>query len=173
MRAFSRQTLYPFRRLVFSSFDHEQLRKLREYDDAHRKKHEQEANIGLLFNYSFPLTPNISIPWQEQVYPERRHKARTVSFSPEYVASTMNTIRPSSIHIWIGNFNDRARACAEKHRLDIYVWTFNEKHPRLDPSVMNFALKHKGDPHVHLITDFPKEIAEAVRPRSSPGQAPS
>lgn len=146
-RAASDAALYPGDRVIYSSFDHGQLAELRELDPT--------AKIGLLFE----TVAKRSAP----LFPETPGDETSVAFSPAYVDSVLATIKPTSLHPWIGDFNDEMANYARTHGLDVYAWTMGEKPPEQDSTALNFARRYKDDPHVHLITDFPVEIVRALK----------
>ena len=74
----------------------------------------------------------------------------------------MTSIKPTSLHPILQDCSDELLNYAAHHKLDVFVWTKNEKAPLDDPAVLTFALKHKKNPHIHLITDFPVEIKHAL-----------
>ncbi|MCB9990289.1 MAG: glycerophosphodiester phosphodiesterase [Rhodospirillales bacterium] len=131
---------YPLDKIVFSSFDHDQLHKLRKLDPR--------VKIGLLFS---------SAP-----EPVATLKGR-VRFSESYIDRIRQTLGPASLHIIHDQFNEKIRTYARKHGLELFIWTRNEKSPEQDVTILDFARHHKNAPDIHLITDYPGKIKAALR----------
>jgi len=134
----AKQSGYPMDRIIFSSFNHDELAKLRALD--------ANVKIGLLFDRQIPLYGPVS----------------GAPLTPAYIDSVMTAIRPTSIHPFISNLSAKILAYAKANGLEIYGWTAREKHPERSAWALNFAKKYANDPHVHLITDHPAALKAAL-----------
>ena len=130
-----KQAGYPLDKIIFSSFDHDQLARLRALDDR--------VKIGMLFRY------------QNLLLNTAKNQPR---LTKQYLDKALPAIRPTSIHPAVRNVTPAIQDYARQHNLDIYAWTHREKHPARNPASLNFARRHKDNPHLHLITDYPAEI---------------
>jgi glycerophosphoryl diester phosphodiesterase len=158
-RAFCARSGYPHDHIIYSSFDHDQLKKLRVRDAG--------AKIGLLFE--------VTAEGPQPLYPETGPAGDSIIYSRAYVESVMGTIKPTSLHPLLEDATANLHVCARDHKLDILAWTMNEKPPTPDSAVATFARRHADDPYIHLITDFPVEVVRACdanvsAQRSSPAQ---
>ncbi len=149
-RAFCAETGYPYDRIVFSSFDHAQLLKLRQAD--------AEAKIGLIFGstlgrWALPL----------KLHPVTGGEGRRKSLTADYLDSVLDTIKPTSLHPTTWNF-DRAAAYAKRRGLDLFVWASREKGPEKDARVSDLVHKYAGNPHINIITDHAPEMRRLFDP---------
>lgn len=127
----AKQSGYPMDKIIFSSFDHDQLLKLRALDP--------DIKIGLLFS------DHTKLPGRKKL-------------STQYIDSVLQTIKPTSIHPIISSVTQDIIDYARQKKLEIYAWTRREKHPDNDRTVLDFARAHKDSADIHLITDYPAEI---------------
>jgi glycerophosphoryl diester phosphodiesterase len=149
-REFCAETGYPYERIVFSSFDHAQLLKLRQAD--------HEAKIGLIFGstlgrWALPL----------KLHPETGGEGRRKSLTVDYLDSVLDTVKPTSLHPTTWNF-DRAASYAAKNNLDLFVWASDENVPEKDARMSDLVHKHAGNPHINIITDHPAEMRRLFYP---------
>ncbi len=133
----AKQSGYPMERIVFSSFDYKHLEKLRALDPA--------IKIGLLFQ---PRGSAGSIV--KPVFSERAANA------------AIKRIRPASLHPVIDEVTPSFIRFARARNLEIFAWTRAEPHPASGSPALAFARRHKNDPDIHLITDYPAEIRIAL-----------
>ncbi len=143
-KQFCAENNYPYDRIVFSSFDHGQLLKLRQAD--------ADAKIGLIFGSTYGRW---ALPLK--LHPLTGSGERRKSLTESYLDSVIDTIKPTSLHPTSYNFT-RATDYAARHDLDVFVWVSHEKVPGRDDRMRTLARAEHGNPRVHLITDYPAEI---------------
>lgn len=136
----ARQSGYPLDRIVFSSFDHAQLARLRALDPA--------IKIGLLFRPRLP--PASGIAW------------RKPAFSEKYVEGILPAVKPTSLHLVIEEVTPRAVAFARARGMEIFAWTRREAPPAPGSATASFVQRYGRAADIHLITDFPAAIRPAL-----------
>lgn len=135
----ARQSGYPLERIVFSSFDHGQLEKIRVLDST--------LKVGLLFR---PRAGGVA--WRQP------------AFSETYVKNILPALRPASLHLTLEEVTPGVIAFARANGLAIFAWTRRETPPAPGSAVLTFARKHQQDADIHLITDFPAALRAALPP---------
>ena len=148
-REFCQKTGYPHEKIVFSSFDHAQLEKLRAADSS--------AKIGLIFNPT-----GAGVTWPIRLHPETGGAGHRKAFTVKYADRALAKIKPTSLHVAARNFKKGADYAA-KHDLDLFVWASREKPPERDPRIKKIILSQGENPRIHVVTDFPAQVAKILR----------
>ena len=70
---------------------------------------------------------------------------------------------PVALNVYFQEVNEKLLSYARANGLQIFAWTMRERNPAEDDSAANFVRRHRHDPDVHLITDYPASMLKLRR----------